>query len=143
MSATSQQAAGGERPISALQRPSVPEAAYEAFFRIIARLESLLDEETMQLKSSGRKDFSELTRRKRQGFLELDRLMRSFEGTIPSQDIISRLAAFRVKLDENGTALHLHLQAAQEVTKTIVRVMQEMESDGTYSRSIILRGFDV
>jgi len=139
----SQQSATQNPSLSSLQRPSVPEAAYEAFFKVVDRLEALLDEEMGSLKRRGGTDFSDLTRRKRQGFLELNRLMRSFEGTIPSQDIITRLASFRVKLDENGTALRFHLQAAQEITATIVRVMQEMDSDGTYSRSVVYRGFDL
>jgi flagellar biosynthesis/type III secretory pathway chaperone len=139
----SQQASTETPPISALQRPSVPESAYDAFFNVVDRLETLLDDEMHALKQSGGIDFSELTRRKRQGCLELNRLMRSFEGTIPSQDIINRLAAFRVKLDENGTALRLHLQAAQEITATIVRVMQEMDSDGTYSRAAVYGGLEL
>ncbi|WP_246725164.1 hypothetical protein [Beijerinckia sp. L45] len=138
----SEQAATQAPPISSLQRPSVPESAYDAFFKVIERLEAVLDEEMRSLKQRGA-DFSDLTRRKRQGFLELNRLMRSFEGTIPSQDIINRLASFRVKLDENGNALRFHLQAAQEITATIVRVMQEMDSDGTYSRSAVYRGFEL
>jgi hypothetical protein len=127
---------------SALQRPSVPEASYEAFFRVVERLDQLLDEEIKGLREGDALDLPELTRRKRQGFLELDKLMRSFEGTIPSQDIINRLASFRTKLDENGTVLRLHLQAAQDITATIVRVMQEMESDGTYTRAFFFRGFE-
>jgi hypothetical protein len=133
----SQHSARQDRPISALLRPSVPEAAYDAFFKIVERLEIVLRDEMLCLKKGGRIDLSDLTRRKRQGLLDLSRLMRSFEGTIPSQDIINKLASFRSKLDENGTALHLHLQAAQEITATIVRVMQESDSDGTYSRSVL------
>jgi flagellar biosynthesis/type III secretory pathway chaperone len=139
----SQQPAAESPPISALQRPSVPESAYDAFFNVVDRLETLLDDEMDALKQGGGVDFSELTRRKRQGFLELNRLMRSFEGTIPSQDIINKLASFRVKLDENGTALRFHLQAAQEITATIVRVMQDMDSDGTYSRAAVYREFEL
>jgi hypothetical protein len=118
---------------STLQRPSVPEASYEAFFRVVERLDQLLEEEMKGLREGGALDLPELTRRK---------LMRSFEGTIPSQDIINRLASFRIKLDENGTVLRLHLQAAQDITATIVRVMQEIESDGTYTRAFFFRGFE-
>jgi hypothetical protein len=128
--------------VSTLQRPSVPEASYEAFFKVVARLDTVLDEEMACLRKAAPVDLSELTRRKRQGYYELDRLMRSFEGTIPSQDIIERLATFRVKLDDNGNALKLHLQAAQDITATIVKVMQDSESDGTYSRAF-LRDFDL
>ena len=131
-----------EEGVSALQRPSVPEASYDAFFKTIERLESVLADEVRTLKTGNGVELGDLTTRKRQGYLELNRLMRSFEGTIPSQDIISRLASFRGRLDENGTALRLHLEAAQEITATIVRVMQESDSDGTYSRSFLYKGFE-
>ncbi len=127
-------------PISAIQRPSVPEAAYESFFKVIGRLETLLVEETGAVKAGASLDLPELTRRKRQGLLELNRLMQAFKGTIPSQDIINRLAKFRVTLNANETALQLHLQAAQEVTATIVRVMRDLESDGTYTRAYRVDG---
>ena len=134
---------GSSQPaFSPLLRPSVPEGSYDAFFKIVERLDKLLDEEIAGLKNGTKLDLPELTKRKRQGFLELDKLMRSFEGTIPSQDIIERLASFRVKLDENGTVLRLHLQAAQDITATIVEVMQELESDGTYTRALVFRGYE-
>ena len=131
-----------EPAFSSLQRPSVPEASYEAFFKTIERLEMVLDDETTTLRRGDSSDIEALTRRKRQGYLELNRLMRSFEGTIPSQDIISRLASFRTKLDDNGNVLRLHLEAAQDITATIVRVMQESDSDGTYTRSFLYKGFE-
>lgn len=124
-----------ETPNPILQRPCVPEAAYEAFFKIVDRLEVLLIEETACVKRGAPVDLVDFTRRKRQGFLELNRLSQAFKGTIPSQDIINRLASFRVTIDLNETALQLHLQAAQEVTTTIVRVMRDFESDGTYTRA--------
>ena len=126
----------GQSPhTSPMQRPCVPEAAYQAFFKVVDRLERLLVEETAGVKRGQSIDLAELTRRKRQGFLELDRLMHAFKGTIPSQDIINRLSTFRVVLNDNEATLHMHLRAAQEVTATIVRVLQEHESDGTYTRA--------
>jgi hypothetical protein len=139
---TSPHGESGSAAFSTLQRPSVPEASYEAFFKLIERLEGLLTEETNFLKQGIKFDLPELTRRKRVSFLELNRLMRTFEGTIPSQDIIDRLASFRGRVDENGTALRLHLQAAQDITAIIVRIMQESDSDGTYTRSFLFRGFE-
>jgi hypothetical protein len=141
MSASLNQEARSQE-FSALQRPSVPEASYQAFFRVVDRLDQLLDEEITGLRGGGALDLPGLTQRKRQCYLELDKLMRSFEGTIPSQDIINRLSSFRIKLDENGNVLRLHLQAAQDITATIVRVMQESESDGTYTRAFLFRGFE-
>ena len=59
--------------------------------------------------------------------------MRSMEKTIPSQDILSRLSQFRRRLEANESMLSLYLQAVQDVTAIIVRVMRDSESDGTYS----------
>jgi hypothetical protein len=139
---TSSQGEAWSAPFSTLQRPSVPVASYEAFFKLIERLEGLLADETNCLKKGQAFDLAELTRRKRVGFLELNRLMRTFDGTIPSQDIIDRLAAFRGRVDENGTTLRLHLQAAQDITAVIVRIMRESDSDGTYTRAFPFRGFE-
>ncbi len=139
----SQQADASGPTVSPLQRPSVPESAYHAFFMSVDRLEVLLAEESVGLKRGTPIDLAELTGRKRQGLLELNRLMQAFKGTIPSQDIINRLAAFRVTIERNETALQLHLRAVQDVTATIVRVMQDFESDGTYTRAYRVGGADL
>ena len=106
---------------------------YDAFFAIIQRLEVAIDGETAALSSHRHQDIVRFTHQKRQGFLELARIMRSMEKTIPSQDILARLARFRKKLEANEAMLGIYLRAVQEVTAIIVRVMRESESDGTYS----------
>ena len=107
----------------------------EAFFVLLDRLEAVVDDETAALRLHRHDALAERTRQKRQGLLEINRLARSLDNTIPSQALITRLAAFRRKLTANEVALQIELRAAQAVTETIVRVMREMESDGTYSRA--------
>lgn len=119
-----------------LDRAFVSPATYDAFFVIVRRLEATLAEETNALETGRHGPLAEITRQKRQGFLELNRIMRAMDGTIPSQDIIARLSSFRRALEANAGLLAIHLEAAQEVTATIMRVMRDFESDGTYSRSI-------
>ena len=132
------------QPISPLfaERSFVSPETYDAFFSLLARLEAVIEAETAMLRAHHHKGLSESTRQKRQGLLELNRLVRSMENTIPSQDIISRLADFRTKLTANDAALKIELRAAQEVNAVIVRVMRDMESDGTYSRAYGLADYD-
>lgn len=116
-------------------RKFVSSETYDAFFAVVERLEVSVDAETAALAAHRHDHLGEFTRRKRQGFLELNRIMRSMEKTIPSQDVIARLARFKTKLEANNATLHVHLRAVQEVTAIIVRVMRESESDGTYSQA--------
>ena len=115
-------------------RKFVSSETYDAFVTVIERLETVIEAETRMLASGRTSDIAEATRQKRQGFLELSRLMRTMERTIPSQDILSRLATFRGKLEANDEKLRVHLQAVRAVNALIVDVMREAESDGTYSR---------
>ena len=116
-------------------RKFVSPETYDAFFAVIERLETTIDGETAALATNRSGGITDFTRQKRQGFLELDRISRSMEQTIPSQDVIARLARFRARLEANDAALRMHLRAVQEVTTLIVKVMRESESDGTYSQA--------
>ena len=123
-------------------RKFVSPESYDAFFAVIERLEAVIEAETKALADGGRADVVEFTRQKRQGFLELGRIMKALERTIPSQDILARLAGFRRKLEDNDAALRVHLQAVRAVNALIVRVMREAESDGTYSRGYGRAAYD-
>ena len=115
-------------------RKFVSSETYDAFFAVVRRLEASIEAETRALADGRHHEIAELTRQKRQGLLELNRIMRAMERTIPSQDVITGLAGFRRKLEENDAALRVHLQAVRDVNALIVKVMREAESDGTYSR---------
>ena len=115
---------------------------YDAFFAVIERLEAIIIGETRALRAHSHADIGDFTRQKRQGFLELNRLMRAMKNTIPSQDVIARLASFRTTLDTNDSALSTHLRAVSDVTDIIVRVMRDAESDGTYSRAFARADYD-
>ena len=123
-------------------RKFVSSETYDAFFAVVGRLEAAVDAETRALASGRNPEVAELTRQKRQGLLELNRLMKAMERAIPSQDIIAKLAGFRRKLGENDAALRVHLQAVREVNALIVKVMREADSDGTYSRGDIRSNYD-
>lgn len=123
-------------------RPFVSPETYDAFFSVIGRLEAGMRREIDVLKSGQHTELADVTRQKQQGFLELNRIMTSIEQSIPSQDIMARLAAFRSLLDANSKVLSTHLKAAQEVTGIIMRVLRDAESDGTYSAVFAATGYE-
>lgn len=106
---------------------------YDAFFAIIDRLEATIAEENAALAAQRHSEIPNFTRQKRQSFLELHRIITAIEGTIPSQNILQRLTTFRHKVEANERLLHRHMLAVQSVANTIVQVMRDFESDGTYS----------
>ena len=114
-------------------RKFISPETYDAFFAVVDRLEATLKAETATLTANGSRQIATFTRQKRQGFLELNRIIKSLDKTIPSQDILTRLARFKSHLQANDAMLRIHLKAVQDVTAIIVRVMREQESDGTYS----------
>lgn len=57
-------------------------------------------------------------------------------GLNPARDpgLQVRLQALQQKLELNRWLLHLHLEAAKEVSSVIMSALREVKSDGTYSR---------
>ncbi|SDR62894.1 hypothetical protein SAMN05444161_0668 [Rhizobiales bacterium GAS191] len=122
----------GARPPSS--EPPAP--ALSAFLVTIDRLEQLIDQETLELRSLKPMDLREFNRRKSQGLLELSRAMRGLGERVRDDRVPERLTELRTKLDNNLSMLRMHLRAAQEVTSIIARAIQDAESDGTYSASV-------
>ena len=108
---------------------------YDAFVAVMDRLDVVVANETRALARHDHRELAEAARQKRQGLLELERIMRSLKGTIPSTDIASRLARFREALATNQAALRVELDAAEAVAAIVTRAMRDLESDGTYSRA--------
>ncbi len=123
------------RPVFPVDRTFVPPETYDAFFAVVERIEAVLAAETAALAAQRHHHLADLTRQKRQGFLELNRIARQLAAAIPSQEIIARLAAFSTVLEANAAMLRTHMRAVKGVTDIIVKVMREAESDGTYSRA--------
>lgn len=116
-------------------RPFVSPETYDAFFAVMDRLDIVIADETRALARHDHRGLAEAARQKRQGLLELERLMRSLKGAIPSAEITTRLAKFREALDADKAALRIELDAAEAVAAIITRAMRDLESDGTYSRA--------
>lgn len=104
--------------------------------KAVERLEEVLDQETVALQSRTAIDLKEFNDRKSQGLLELTRAMRHFEGAVPDEAALTRLASLRAKLEINRAALKMHLDAVREISTVVSDAMRNAESDGTYSQSI-------
>lgn len=110
------------------RQPTSPELTKAA----LARLEKVLDEENAALARFDASNIAEFSRVKTQSLLELQRPA----GLHPARDpdLQARLQALQQKLELNRWLLHLHLQAAKEVSSVIMSALRDAESDGTYSR---------
>jgi hypothetical protein len=111
-------------------------AASSAFEKCIERLEDVVVQETAALKRRAAADLRDFNNRKSQGLLELSRSLRYFQGVIPSNAVLARLAGLREKLDTNRAVLKLHLDAVREVSTIMADAIRDAESDGTYSPAV-------
>ena len=107
-----------------------------SFNAIVDRVEQVVESETNALTQNQRIDLSVLHRQKRQGLLELSRIMRTIAGTGADAEAGRRLAQLAGKLETNRVVLDRQLRAVREVADIISLSMQASESDGTYSRVV-------
>ncbi len=103
-----------------------------AFMAIVDRLESIVDAETESLHRNRSDRVGETGQRKRQGMLELARVMRVLTRGGTPTPVRERLDRFATKLEHNRSILDVHLRAVRDVAETIARTLREAESDGTY-----------
>ena len=108
--------------------------ALAAFLAIVERVEAVLDAETDVLTRNLPTDISDLGHRKRQGLLEMTRIMRSAASSGAQVEMRERLGRFSVKLERNRAVLGTQLRAVREIADIIALTMRDSESDGTYSR---------
>jgi hypothetical protein len=121
----------------AANRPAPPRAAVRdaLLAGVFTRLERVLAAETAALRALKPVDTTPYAVQKSQALLELARLMRTGDLDAASPAIRDRMAALRLRLDENRAALELHLDAARQVFDTVSKAMSDAESDRTYSAS--------
>ena len=108
-------------------------AVLDSFETVLNRIEATMDTENEHLRRNQPAVLGDLSNRKRQGLLELGRIMRVLSVTGPHPDLTDRLARFRTKVETNRQVLDVHLQAVRGVADIIARTMKDAESDGTYS----------
>jgi hypothetical protein len=113
----------------------------DAFISTLERLEHVIDAETEALHQQTGIDLSEFNHKKRHGVLELSRAVRVLdeEALELAQGPLHRLQA---KVEKNLSILEIHMKAVRAVSEIIAHAIQERESDGTYSRSLVAQGKD-
>ena len=105
-----------------------------AFSDVIARVESVIDQETALLRENRAVQLSEFNTRKQQSLLELNRLLRNVaQGDLKRMDRDGVMRLLR-KLETNRQALAHHLRAMDEISALVSRALQDAEFDGTYGR---------
>ena len=117
-----------------LAPPHSHASARTAFYEAIGRMEGIVDQETALLRENRAVELNDFNHRKRQGLLELNRILRQFSDfdiQRVDRDCIRRLVG---KLEANRQILAHHLRAMDEISSLVSRAMQEAESDGTYGR---------
>lgn len=102
----------------------------------IQRLEEIVDQETLALRTRKAINLKEFNDRKSQALLELTRSLRHVQGAGSDPVLAARVGTLKVKLAVNQAALKVHLEAVREISTTISEAMQHAESDGTYTQSI-------
>ena len=114
--------------------PTAHRSTLASFAAIVDRLEQVVDTETEALGLSRPVDLALINRQKRQGLLELSRIMRALAGADAAGEARRRLDQLSGKLETNRLALDRQLRAVREVADIIALSIQEAESDGTYSQ---------
>jgi hypothetical protein len=136
-STTPQPAPARANSLGVAARPAEgPPVANVPLERAIERLEEVVDQETMALRSRAAIDLKDFNNRKSQGLLELNRALRGFDGLANNQVARARLEGLRAKLDVNRAVLKTHLEAVREVATVLADAIRDAESDGTYSPSM-------
>ena len=96
----------------------------------------MLDAETEVLTRNLPTDISDLSHRKRQGLLEMTRIMRTAASSGAQVEMQERLGKFSVKLERNRAVLGTQLRAVREIADIIALTIRDSDSDGTYSRRV-------
>ncbi|HEX4766139.1 MAG TPA: hypothetical protein VH414_07655 [Lichenihabitans sp.] len=109
-------------------------ASIATFMAVVGRVEAVVEAETEAFSRNLKLDMVALNQRKRQGLLELSRVLRNLPGLGPNAVARERLAGLAGKLETNRTVLDRQLRALREVADIVSRSLKEAESDGTYSR---------
>jgi flagellar biosynthesis/type III secretory pathway chaperone len=105
---------------------------------VIARLVTTIEEENFILANQRELSLDSIIYKKSQLLLELMRAQRGCSPEFLKANLERDIKKFKMLMDINQQLLSVHLTAAREVSNTILDVLRQNESDGTYgsSRSI-------
>lgn len=115
----------------------------DAFIHSVERLEQVLDDETRLLQQHKPVALHDFNHKKSHGLLEFSRAMSALRTLDPAAAEFAAKASLirlRTKLAENLAMLQTHLGAVSAIAATIARVIQDHDSDGTYTRMLTSDG---
>ncbi len=119
-------------PLDTTSSPA-PIFSFAAFAAVADRLERVLDFETEALSHNRPCNLVESCGRKRQGLLELSRLLPTLASTEERERARGRLSRLESKIERNRKVLDVQIGAVRQVADIIARTLRDAESDGTYS----------
>lgn len=119
------------RPEAPARAPTPPAAV--AFLAVVDRIEAVLEAETQALALRTPIDMTEIGNRKRQGLLDMTRMIGAAVATGAVPEIRERLARFSIALKRNQAVLGTQLRAVREIAEIVAQAIRDAESDGTYS----------
>ncbi|MCI4678802.1 flagellar protein FlgN [Rhodoblastus acidophilus] len=108
--------------------------AAPALYDALDRMEAAIEQETAILRENGATELTDFNHRKRQGLLEINRILRNFDAADLAGVDRTRVLRLVGKLEENQRMLAHHLKAVDSIAALLTRAMQDAESDGTYGR---------
>ena len=102
---------------------------------VIGRLVTTIEEENFILSNQREMSLDGIIYKKSQLLLELMRAQRGCSPELLKANLEGDIIKFRHLMDINQQLLSVHLAAAKEVSNTILDVLRQNESDGTYGSS--------
>lgn len=115
-------------------RPRQQDATPPALLCAIQRAEAAVRLETEQLRLNAPADLARHRREKDMCLLDLMRQGKAIDGRDLGPQTREALVLLKHAVIENQSILRIHLQAARQISKILMDVLVDAESDRTYGR---------
>ena len=110
--------------------------SYQEFRSLLARLESVLDDEESALRLGRRESIAHTIDHKERILAEFVRLSSARASVAPDPQITDEVKRVSRKLKDNLRYLSVHIRATEDVIGTVSQAIAFSESDGTYERTM-------
>lgn len=100
---------------------------------IFERLTEIIEQENVALRRGRHDLILELNERKQRAYLECFSVLARIKSAENDPEFGQHLEELRSRLALNKSLLQLHLDALNEITRTLAEVICDADSDGTYS----------
>jgi hypothetical protein len=129
-----------DRAVGAEPAPLESARLMEAILHLADLISEVVQEEKALIAQPEGADFSALVARKSHLALELGKLMKLAEGSVPTERVRQRLATLSADLAANERLLRRHMDAVYEISSLIGDAIEQSTADGTYSSQIARPG---